>query len=172
MVENIETMLLSLKARLPELAWNLNKPGAQIPWQNLPPGIFRYQFEPKASDYIAEIKSDIERLEQQVNTQAASYLAQRIQQKINILVRLCRCKPPVQKADNSASFMLQALSTRQQWLASLEEQIQSFTEQRDALAARLSTIAKEQQLAVLAELGAAEKRLTEAKEAYAKAIER
>ncbi|WP_133139898.1 primosomal replication protein [Legionella genomosp. 1] len=172
MLENIEIMLQGLKSRLPELAWNLSKPGVQISWQSLPPGIFHYQFEPKADNFIAEIKRDIERLAIQVNSQAANYLAERIHQKINILVRLCQCKASVKKTEDTASFMLQALSTRQQWLASLEEQIQSFTEQRDALAARLSALGdrKEQQLVLMAELGAAEKQLTEAQETYAKAI--
>lgn len=167
-------LLQQLKSRMPELEWQLGRMGAYLPVHSLPKGLFRYQLEAGASFYIDEIKADIARLASQHNSRAAIHLAQLIRQKIDVLVMVCHHKKREGKPEERVAFNLNSLSTRQQWLRSLEATIDTLTSQRDALMRALTDradkVASQALLSLQAEAGAAEKRLTLAQETYARAV--
>ncbi len=164
--------LSHLTARLPELAWQLNKIDKPILPNLLPPGLFKSCIDVPASFYIDEIKTDIERMKKSRSDAGERYLASKIQQKITVLVSICDKTVREKKTPASTDFSVKAIVTRQQWLQSLEATIKSLTEQRDALINCLAQKDSHEniQLNCYSELGLLEKRLTLAKETYAKSV--
>lgn len=169
---SIKKILAELQARLPELEWKMNALGTAYLFNSLPKGLFRSYLEPCAIHYIAEIKENINTLAVQKNELSAHYLAQRIDQKINVLVRLCHIQANKPKVERKPQFGLEMMSTRQQWLQSLEKDIARLTEQQLALTKTLHQLElngkTEARLALQAELGELEKHLTLAKEAFSR----
>jgi len=165
---NIDSELEALKARLPELAWQLRKLGSSFPVHTLPRGLFR-QVTVDAGAYIIEINEDIDKLSTQLNLPSMNYLASKIHQKIAVLVAICANMNQPEKAKEH--FQMDSICTRQQWLERLNDDLQALRGQREALlkAMRAAGAHAEIQLPLQAELGALEKQLTLVEEQYAKA---
>ncbi|WP_133136866.1 primosomal replication protein PriC [Legionella rowbothamii] len=165
---SIETqqLLKTLTTRLPELEWKVGELGNSFSSHKLPRGLFRTE-SPTGAACIAEIKMDIQNLSKQEGN-SASYLATRIQQKVNVLVALCQIHGRHQKPEEKASFGLKMLSTRQQWMQTLETDIQALEKQQQAMTKALEQMMRGQNAAAIlqlkAELGELERRLTLAKE--------
>lgn len=123
MMNDLNELLVELTSRLPELEWRISELGSTISAQQLPEGLFPLHLELTASGCIQEIKEDIMALSQQKNERSAHYLAERIQRKVHVLVRLCQIERPKQKLEKKTHFELKMLSTRQQWIQGLEKDI-------------------------------------------------
>lgn len=168
---NLGTILKELKERLPELEWQLSKPEFIFRRKSIPRGLFRTPTTTTTA-FVEEIKNDIERLQTQSEPQIAHYLAGRIHQKINFLVRLC-CTNRAHESQSPPKLTLDALSTRQQWLQNLELRIHELSKQHEALEIawrQKRPASSDAQLALQEELGIAQRRLQEAKEAFERAM--
>lgn len=170
---DVSSLLHTLRERLPELEWQLNKPGASFSTQSLPPGLFRNREDDPVA-CVAEIRADINTLFGHPNPRIVRYLIEKINQKINVLVAVCAQRKQHAPESEQAAFVVDQLSTRRQWLETMEATIKRLEEQRQALLHSLT----EKDLAgnhpvslnLRSELGALEQRLTLAQEAYARAI--
>jgi len=164
----------NLSARLPELEWKLKSLNITLTKNKVPANLFHYQFDMTPQTCIAEIKADLQLLSTHSNERSIHYLAQRISQKINVLVQLCQLHVHRKIPERQSNFGIRMISTRQQWLQTIEDDIIRFTEQQQALAATLHELQKNgnQQmiLNVQAELGEAERRLTLAQETLARSL--
>lgn len=169
LLESIER----LTARLPELEWQLSLLGKAFTPKLLPRGMFSDRLEFTAQSCTDEIKAELKKLKQQTNEASVHYLSGRISQKINVLVRLCQVHMDKKTPDRQVGFGVKTLSTRQQWLQSLHEDIARLTMQQQALTSALVILRAENNtpaiLSVQAESGEADRRLTLAKEALARA---
>lgn len=168
----VDKTVQELMGRLPELEWKLTRINPFH--QSLPRGLFRSRGELNAARCVHEIKTDIQSLTLQQDDASARYIADQIKRKINVLVGLCQLDARKKKpADASFTFGLNMLSTRQQWLHTLETDIAALTQQQQALAhalLQLNTFKHpEAVLNLKAELGEIERRLTLAQEALKKA---
>ena len=161
-------VLARLSARLPELEWKLSRLNTVIHIKQLPPGLFRSRIECTAQTCIDEIKTDIYAIQQQNNEHSAHYLAERVGKKINVLVRFCQQTTCKKKTEQQPRFGVQAIGTRQQWLKTMQDNIDVLNAQHQALAATLAKVTTENNtqatLNLQLELGKAERRLTLAKE--------
>ena len=169
----IDASIQRLSARLPELAWKLSALGPVLQPALFPRGLFRGRFEWTPASCIDEINADLDTIQQQSNEQAAHYLADRVAKKINVLVRICQQHSKQKKPERQVALGVQAINTRQQWLKTMQSEIDVLSEQQQALAAALHAALKannnsDAMLRLQAELGQAERRLTVAKEAYAR----
>ncbi len=170
---SIDSLLTSLLKRLPELEWQLSKFGPVFSFKLFPSGLFRCYPKDDIQAYSKEIKDDIQILSQQETSQASHYLAQRINQKINVLVNFCQQQANQKLPQANVDFSVNKLTTRQQWLQNLEAQIILLRNQKEALVNRLSqtqSLGDEVILKLNAELGQLQKQLTLAEEAYTKAL--
>jgi len=167
-------LINDLLKRIPELEWQLEKLGNAFLPNSLPDGLFRQPFDAPISSYITELKTEINSLAKHENQLAANYLAARINQKINVLVTMCYRHNQKHPSRQATSFGVDALTTRQQWLQSLEASIQLLINQKEAIINTLELRQKQGDPNVLLglqrELGEVEKRLTLAEETYSKAI--
>ncbi|HRD68937.1 MAG TPA: hypothetical protein PK657_02220 [Legionella sp.] len=172
MTRFIDETLAELTSRMPELEWKISN--LPISRSNLPKGLFSLGTEITGLTCIEEIKADIKALSFQNNERSALYLATRIKQKINILVSLYQIHARKQKPIIEESFGIKMLSTRQQWLRSLENDINTLILQQKALTNTLelmtSGASEHALLTVKGDLGEIERRLTLAREAYNQAI--
>ena len=168
----IDAAIQQLSARLPELSWKLNALGPVLQPTLFPRGLFCSRFELTPASCIDEINADLATIHAQTNEQAVHYLAERVVKKINVLVRICQQHSKQKKPDRQVALGVQAINTRQQWLKTMQSEIDLLSEQQKALAAALHVLKAngnvDAVLRVQAELGQAERRLTEAKEAYAR----
>lgn len=173
---SVNTLLSELLARMPELEWQLNKLGTSFSSQALPRGLFRQEFDAPVQAYVTEIKSDIQALRATKNSELAkNHLALRIHQKINMLVKVCaRHNRQSLSPPEEISYGVKQLSTRQQWLQALDDDISLLLKQKESLHHVLlrEKTAKDTTalLNVQRELGELEKRLTLAVETRARAI--
>ncbi|WP_019215325.1 hypothetical protein [Legionella tunisiensis] len=170
----IEQLLLALEARLPELEWKVSSLGStHFSTKSLPRGLFHSQGDANASTFVNEIKADIQHLAIQKNQSCAYYLAQRINQKINVLVTICHLQDKKPKAREHISFGVNLIGTRQQWLQSLQSDIELLSAQQQAMHKSLQLMQQSADpkalLNLQAELGEVERRLTVAKETFARA---
>lgn len=169
----VGNLLQQLTDRLPELEWKMSILGEFISIKTLPRGLFRYAFDYKPSVCLEEIKADIQALTIQTDFAIAEYLSQRIHQKISVLVGLCNEKAKHKKGDKKTELSVKMLSTRQHWVQALEQEIQALEKQQQALQARQNHLQQasspEIELALKAELGQLEKKLTLAKEKFQQA---
>jgi hypothetical protein len=170
----INALLEELKSRLPELEWKLSDFKTAISRSSLPIGLFRTRVELTGTACINEIKKDIQFLSQQENERSAHYLASKIHQKINVLVTLCQMTRQASKSENKVLFAVKKLSSRQQWVQSLEHDVNTLRAQQQALIKTLElkqqTSDTEAELHLLKELGEVERRLTLAKETLTRAV--
>lgn len=170
-MQSIGKLLNQLRARLPELEWKIAGMSAFITTKKLPPGLFRCAKEANGLHCIAEIKTDIQDLSQQTNPRAANYLAMQIERKINVLVCLCQTYQKQNKPQRQA-FGVESLSTRQQWIQSLENEILDLSQQRQALEKTLAKADRANSALILglqSELGEVVKCLTKAQETLGRA---
>ncbi len=169
----INDLLEELTARLPELAWKLGKLNPSVSRFRLPHGLFRAAYEPGGVACINEIKSDIQVLIKQKQSPGALYLAERIQRKVSVLVSLCHLEGKGSHTQEKVRFGLTSLSTRQQWIVSLEQEIDQLVIQQNAvhhsLEQKKHNASTELLLSLQSELGQIEKRLTLLKEDLKKA---
>lgn len=169
----INDLLADLSARLPELEWKISGLNANFSSNSFPRGLFQPSYEMTGASCISEIKSDINALSRQKNQRSADYMAKRIQQKINVLVMLCQIQKK-NKPQAKEQFGLNSLSTRQQWIQSLEQDVHVLDVQHQALLRTFDQIKPKGDtptlLGVQKELGEIEKRLTLAREALSRAI--
>jgi hypothetical protein len=168
-------LLNDLTARLPELEWKINELGSAFSKYNLPKGLFRSKNELDGPACIAEIKTDIHALSLQKNERSANYLAERILQKVNVLVALCQILSRKPKVEDKSCFGVKMLSTRQQWIRDLEVKIQAMEAQRQAMGRSLEQMMRRNQqpeaiLQLKAELGKIEQRITVAQETLSRAV--
>lgn len=161
-------LLLKLTERLPELEWRISKLGVSFSSKNLPKGLFRFSKELNGSACITEIKEEIQRLSNEKNKLSAFYLAERISQKINVLVILCKMHQQKNKQEEKVHFGINKLRSRQQWINDLQREIDTLTEQQQAMIKTLHEMKgrpdSSMVLHLKAELGELERRLTLAKE--------
>ncbi len=169
---NIAQLLADLEARLPELEWKFATLGIVLSPNSLPKGLFYLRQATTASACVAEIKDDIQALTLQKNESSSYYLAKRIHQKINVLVILCQIQANKPKKEEKIHFGVKQLSTRQQWLQTLENDIRILKAQQQALTKTLQQMQSQAHaqaiLNLQAELGKLEKHLTLAQETYAR----
>ncbi|KGP63017.1 coiled-coil protein [Legionella norrlandica] len=170
----IEELLAKLITRLPELEWKISGLSSSLSIHNLPKGLFSSGIELTGSACVKEIKDDIQALQKHKDELSAYFLAERIQQKINVLVILCQIDKKNNKPEKKASFDLTMLSTRQQWIKSLEEDIHTLECQHQSMTKAFKQMKSHSHpstiLHLQAELGEVEKRLTIAKETLNRAI--
>ncbi|MDX1837815.1 hypothetical protein DIZ81_09090 [Legionella taurinensis] len=170
MTSTVQGLLNELNARLPELEWKLANLHAFNPL-SLPKGLFQTANAPLASAFIAEVKHDIDRLAERDDLQTARFVAERIKQKINVLVTLCQLNEKSRAPIEKPGYTLPRIMTRQQWLQSLENDLEVLRNQHQALLNRnQKNLDAEAQLRLQAELGELEKRMTLLRETYQKAI--
>ena len=162
-----------LVARLPELVWKLSTIGSAFNPRLLPRGLFKTQLEMTPQSCIDEINADLQLLNDQKNERSERFIAERVSQKINVLVRLCQINADKKPSGEPLAFGVQEMSTRQQWLENLQEDIVRLSTQQLALAATLSKLNTSQNpqaiLGLQAEVGEVERRLTLARETWARA---
>lgn len=170
---SVQESIQDLSARLPELEWKLEGINTLLNPQQIPRGLFRAQNSLTPQICIDEIKAELKMLGHQNNEASAHFLTERINRKINVLVRLCKIHADKHKPERHAAFGVRALSTRQQWLQTLEQDIAKLTTQSQALSSRLNTLSPttppQLRLNLQAELGEIEQRLTLAHETLARA---
>jgi hypothetical protein len=170
----IDELLTELTSRLPELEWKISGLNSLISSQSMPKGLFRSSNELTGAACIEEIQVDIQALSHQKNERGAHFLANRIKQKINVLVTLCRIEGGKNKAEEKKQFSVKMLSTRQQWIASLEKEVFTLEKQQHAIAKALIQMKRSTNaaavLTVQGELGEVQRRLTLAREALDQAI--
>ena len=167
---SIDASIERLAARLPELSWKLSAIGSTLDPKLLPKGLYRHRFEYTSESCIEEINTDLQAIKQQTNEQATHYIAERVVQKINVLVRICQQHARQKKTERQAPLGVQAISTRQQWLKTMQSEIEALSGQQEALMLAFNDFKlgenTQAMLRVQAELGQAEQRLTQAKETY------
>lgn len=169
----LDDVLSRLSARLPELEWKLSLQTPVINPSLLPRGLFRSRIELTPQGCVDEIKADLQAIGKQDNEQIRQYLTERVGQKINVLVRICQNYPDKKKLEQQVNFGVQAINTRQQWLQTMQDNIDTLSRQQQALAMSLVKLKAENSniqavLSLEAELGKAGQRLTLAQETMAR----
>jgi primosomal protein N'' len=163
-----------LAARLPELVWKLSTLRSVFNPKLLPRGLFNAQLEMTPQSCIDEINADLRVLKDHKNERSVHYLALRVSQKINVLVRLCQLHADKKPAGQPLTFGVQEISTRQQWLGNLQADIVRLSAQQLALTSALGKLQTGHDpqaiLSLQAEVGEIERRLTLARETLNRAI--
>lgn len=172
----IQDLITDLMARLPELEWKIVNLNPIFFNQSLPKNLFRSQ-DLTAAACINELKADVLALRKQKHERSAEYLAEHLKQKISVLVGLCRVQQKNKNEKKAPSFSMAMLSTRQQWLDTLEQDVETLKKQKQALSMRLAQmLPNKSQTTILlnlkVELGALEKKLTLAEETLNKACQK
>lgn len=170
----INDLLVELTSRLPELEWKISGLSSIISSHSVPRGLFRSGIELTGPACIEEIKLDIHALSHQKNERSGHFLADRIKQKVNVLVALCQMDSRKSKPEGKVYFGMKMLSTRQQWIQTLERDITTLVMQQQAMTKALEQMkCSTNAVAILSlqgELGEVERRLTLAREALNQAI--
>lgn len=172
----IQNLITDLMARLPELEWKITNLSPALFHRSLPKKVFKAQ-EPTAIACINELKADLQVLRQVKHERSAEYLAEQLKQKVSILVAISRLEHKNKEKIQPASFSMEKISTRQQWLQALEQEVEVLRKQKQALSTRLSQINPQKSdpallLNLKHELGLLEKKLTLAEEALNKACQK
>lgn len=162
-------ILERLNGRLPELEWMLKTRQVIIQKKQLPKGLFRDYFEPSLQSCLREIREDMNTLKHHTDERSGQFLANKILDKINVLVGIYRQKEePPPSSKSSVHFGLRTLNTRQQWVQTLSTEIAALNAQKAAIAKTLKerTTQGDLQTALLlqGELGEIERLLTLAQE--------
>lgn len=174
MVLDLHKIAQDLIARLPELEWKINTLGSSFCTFQLPKNLFTIKDNITGSACIADIRNDICLLLNQQSSRCALFLAQRIKQKINVLVLICHIHPSKESAHEKMNFNLQTLSSRKQWVAECELQIANLQQQKYAIEQRLVRNTQKETAALIlslkAELGTVERQLSIAVESLNQTI--
>lgn len=139
LIEEIPAFLAQIEARLPELEWKLNLlDGGRLDIRKLPRPLFPFKIYVSVEDCMQLIKQDLLRLRESTEVQTIYYLAVLLQEKISILVQICRLTPMHSKA--WLNFDLNKISTRKEWLLELEADRHDLLRQKSALLERLAVL--------------------------------
>lgn len=165
----MEEYIKTLTARLPELSWQLSLLGhAALNASKFPRGLFKKSLEMTPKSCMDEIVDDLKLLAKHKTDRSTHYLAMRVSQKINVLVRLCQINKAHQSLPSTRPLTVQKISTRQQWLMNLAQEIQTLRLQEEAVSNSLEECKKVNHatmiLNIQAELGEIKRRLTLAEE--------
>lgn len=160
-----------LYARLPELAWQLESLFRVFPSGSFPRGLFNTSLEMTPHVCIEEIKKDIQNLTaQQNNARSAHFLAERIRQKVAVLVKMCQLHRETAAA-GAAKNGLEMLTTRQQWVQTVQQEVARLTAQQKAMEKALQSFRDRNDtvafLTLQKELGEVQRLLTIAQETLA-----
>ena len=157
-----------LSDRLPELVWKLGAIQGEFHSKSLARGLFKERLEMTPQTCIDEINANLSVLKTHKDDLSARYLADRVSEQINVLVKLCQLYASMQPAQKNVSFGVQSISTRQQWLSELQENINQLSAQKQAMLAALNQKKASQKplvyLQLQAEVGEIDRRLTLARE--------
>jgi primosomal protein N'' len=129
----INDIISSLESRLPELEWKSRVLGPFLKNKSFPRGMFKYRLELTPKDCIDEIKQELEALKNQPNEHIAHYMAMRIHEKINVLVKMCKIKSKTNGTTHTNTSMLHVISNRDKWLKETEDNSSKLLIQRHAL---------------------------------------
>ena len=130
----IDDSVIQLETRLPELAWKLNKLRHVALAQLLPQGLFRDMSAPTPHTLLDDVKNDLASFKQQVNPLCKQHIAQKIHQKIAVLVYLCqRYSSDDISTAKKTTWHLQEMSTRQQLFDTLYRELEELKLQKHAL---------------------------------------
>lgn len=166
----LNDLVTRIEARLPELEWMLKTRHIPLNRSNLPRGLFYDRFEMTLASCIEEIKFNLMALKQETHERSARFLAERVQQKINVLVGLYQLHGEKKTPNTTVHFGVQTISTRQQWVESLDNEMAHLAAQKQALQRALERMQTandgDAMLRLQAELGELERRLTLAKETW------
>ncbi len=165
--------VFDLQARLPEIAWRLR--AVDSLWRHLPPGLFTcttHEQTCTAEQCIKEITSNLNTLHHTTNARVAHFLAQQIQTKIEVLLKLSQLPVASQRSTSSQRYTIDSLLTRQHYLAQLHSDIRRLSAQQTALettlASQLAQGLRDESVARLQrDLGELARYLTQAQEALA-----
>ncbi|RUR08367.1 primosomal replication protein PriC [Legionella sp. km772] len=172
----IQNLTTDLMARLPELEWKMTSLPPSVLRQSLPKNLFRTD-ELTAAACINELKADLQALRVQRHERSAEYLAEHLKRKISVLVGLCRVQRKNKEESKAATLSMAMLSTRQQWLQSLTQEVETLKNQQQALCMRIAQINPHTSEPTLLlnlkhELGMLERKLTLAEETLNKACQK
>lgn len=161
-----DVLLQSIKDRLPELAWKTSLLPHRMTLHALPKNLFKISVDSHPSDCVNEIKDDLLRL---LNTkqfsQEYAFLVRRLEQKIEVLVRLCQVEKKKQSTNSASTQLMMRLCHRRQWVEELEANIEALQCQHHHLQAQLIESKDTQiQLTMQSELGKLEQKITILKE--------
>lgn len=164
----LNEILNRLSARLPELELKLSAPDIIISASALPRGLFRNQLGFTAKTCIDEIKADLQKISVYKNEHVTFYLSERVEKKINVLVKLCQSKKKTQLPEHQAILGVQAIETRQQRLKSMQQTIDRLIQQKAELETSLTLLVKENNtqaiLSLQSQLGQLERQITQTQE--------
>lgn len=172
---NYKDSLETLSDRVPELSWKLSNLFTTINPNLLPRSLFINQLEYTPKSCIDEINRDLENLKKNKNERSSRFIAEHVVKKINVLVNLCKIQKAKPKSQGLIPFGVESISTRQQRILLLEEQIANLSMQLEALKATLAKkeVSEADPIIILnlkAEIGEVERLLTLAKDQIAKYI--
>ena len=118
-------LVQQLANRLPELEWKLSCLGSSLKPSLLPRGLFRSRLDFSSQSCIEEIKMDLQTMRRLSrsgiqnssrnlgNERSIEYLAVRVEQKINVLVRICQQSIEKKTPQREVYFGVQTINTPQ-----------------------------------------------------------
>lgn len=126
-----------IRNRLPELEHHIVKLGTHFPLHALPPGLFKDVAT--GVDCITDIDNNLDKvIDEKASERVRLYWSNLLNQKIHVLVHICRNQPRRKK--ESHSLVLDKISTRNDWLAQIEAKQISLTTQRESMTATLKSM--------------------------------
>jgi hypothetical protein len=157
-----DPLIKQIEDRLPELAWKTSLLPHRMNLSTLPKSLFSLSVENHPSDCVHEIKRDLRRLHGLANhSQEYRYLAKRVQQKIEVLVRLCQIQLQKQSKKTVSAQLMMRLCHRKQWIVEIEKDIEELKEQYTHLQSQWKACNDTQiKLTMQADLGMLEKKIT------------
>lgn len=164
-----DRLLKEMIQRLPELEWKMSQLSRSLSQAILPKHLFPSYINPQPQKLVDDIKTEIERLKNVKRSLSAHYLAEKISQKIQVLVTYCNDNHTgASVRAPSSKSLLDELCTRNQFVEKTEEKIQRLQSQDLALKTRLAECkCTQESLKLTKELGELNKQLTLAKESLA-----
>jgi len=160
-------LLQQLTSRLRELEWKLSRLGERIAFKRLPRGLFYCAGKSfRSSDFIKEIKEDLNHLSQETNLKSSHFLADKIERKISVLVALYHEHKRSDNKKKSEWSPINALTSRQQWLEQMQRDQDVLISQKNAYIQRMEHLQnnnQEEALSIKHEIGLIVQKLTKIK---------
>lgn len=123
-----------LLARLPELNWQLTQTNPVIWQQLLPKGLFRQSSYFTPSAVILELEDDLNAILQLDDGASRQHKIKKIEQKIQVLVTLCRLQKKYKnQSSEPEAKLLDKICKRGEWVMKLEQDIKELNIQKAAL---------------------------------------
>jgi hypothetical protein len=169
-----EGILKTLISRLPELRWQLTHLKKTIQPRDLPRGLFKWPRVDQNDVFLQEIQADVDALKLHLNAEAGIYIAKKLKDKIDVLVKICQLASDKSEAsDQAAKFGIEALMTRSKWLKCLEDEINHHQKLKHTLEQQLKDLSRAQPEVILGlkkTLGDVCQKLTQLQETYQRAV--